>query len=276
MKKLKTEGVETVFEDEGSGPAIVMLHGFPFDRTMWREQIEPLRGRFRLIAPDLRGLGKSNVSDYIVTMDQLARDVATLLDPLENDCAVISGLSMGGYVAFEFCHLFPARVRGLVLAGTRAPADSAEEKQNRERQAARMLVEGMKGIADDTLPKLLARETLARKPEVVSRVREMIERTNPRGAAAAQRGMAARRDYSADLSQINVPTLIVVGREDSIRPVKDAEFMHAKIRGSRLEIVGDAAHVSNMEQPESFNRALIELTARVGGRFDDERAVARP
>jgi pimeloyl-ACP methyl ester carboxylesterase len=114
----------------------------------------------------------------------------------------------------------------------------------------------MKGIAEETLPKLLAPETLARQPEVVNRVREMIESSDAHGAAAAQRGMAVRRDYSDDLAQINVPALIVVGREDSIRPVSDAEFMHRQIRDSRLEIIDKAAHVSNLEQPEVFNRAL--------------------
>ncbi|HEY3027409.1 MAG TPA: alpha/beta fold hydrolase [Pyrinomonadaceae bacterium] len=256
MSRIKTNGVETVFEDEGNGPAIVFLHGFPFDRTMWRDQVEVLRGTYRVIAPDLRGLGETRSAAEVATMDQMARDVAALLDQLEIDRAVVCGLSMGGYVAFDFQHSFPDRVRALVLAGTRAPADSEQEKQNRERQAARMLAEGMKGIAEETLPKLLAPETLARQPEVVKRVREMIESSDAHGAAAAQRGMAVRRDYSDDLAQINVPALIIVGREDSIRPVSDAEFMHRQLRDSRLEIIDKAAHLSNLEQPEVFNRAL--------------------
>jgi pimeloyl-ACP methyl ester carboxylesterase len=256
MSRIKTNGVETVFEDEGNGPAIVFLHGFPFDRTMWRDQVEVLRGTYRVIAPDLRGLGETRSAAEVATMDQMARDVAALLDQLEIDRAVVCGLSMGGYVAFDFQHSFPDRVRALVLAGTRAPADSEQEKQNRERQAARMLAEGMKGIAEETLPKLLAPETLARQPEVVKRVREMIESSDAHGAAAAQRGMAVRRDYSDDLAQINVPALIIVGREDSIRPVSDAEFMHRQLRDSRLEIIDKASHVSNLEQPEVFNRAL--------------------
>ncbi len=256
MSRINTNGVERVFEDEGDGPVIVFLHGFPFDRTMWREQLEVLSNTYRVIAPDLRGLGETRSSAEVATMDQMASDVAALLDQLEIDGAVICGLSMGGYVAFDFHHLFPERVRALVLAGTRAPADNDQERQNRERQAARMLAEGMKGIAEETLPKLLAKGTLAAKPEVVKRVREMIESSDPHGAAAAQRGMAGRRDYSGDLAKINVPALIIVGREDSIRPVSDAEFMHHAIRNSRLEIIEEAAHVSNLDQPEVFSRAL--------------------
>lgn len=256
MTQIKTNGVETVFDDEGNGPPLVLLHGFPFNRTMWHEQFEALQGANRIIAPDLRGLGETIADDTIATMEQMANDVAALLDALQLDRAVVCGLSMGGYVALEFCHCFPNRVNGLVLAGTRAPADNAEEKQNRERQATKLLAEGMKGIADETLPKLLARETLAGNPEVVNRVRQMIESTDPRGAAASQRGMAARRDYSTGLARIVVPTLVVVGREDPIRPLSDAEFMHHNIRESRLEIIEQAAHVSNMERPEVFNTAL--------------------
>ena len=246
------------YDDIGSGPTIVLLHGYPFDRSMWSQQIDALSAQgYRVIAPDLRGLGETKADDAITTMEDMARDVVALMDRLEIDQAVICGLSMGGYVAFDFVHLFPARVRALVLAGTRAPGDNEQEKQVRAEQVQRILSAGMNGIAEATLPKLLAPSTLKDKPDVVAKVHEMILRTDPRGAAAAQRGMAARRDYCNDLSGINVPTLVIVGREDPIRPVADAEFMHDRIRSSRLEIVEDAAHMTNMEQPEIFNDALL-------------------
>ena len=246
------------YDDFGKGPAVVLLHGFPFDRSMWREQIEFLSvNGFRAIAPDLRGLGENKAGDVIATLDEMARDVSALMDQLSIDRAVICGLSMGGYVAFDFVHLFRSRVRALVLAGTRAPADNEQEKQAREQQARKILAEGMSEIAEATLSKLLAPRTLSEKPGVVARVREMILHADPRGAAAAQRGMAVRRDYSDDLPKIDLPALIIVGREDPIRPPADAEFMQEGIRNSRLEIVEDAAHMTNMEQPEVFNRALI-------------------
>ena len=264
---------QTAFTDAGEGPAILLLHGYPFDRSMWQGQIDVLKASgFSAIAPDLRGLGatagklqsvpqnnRGQTESYrtINTMDEMARDAAALLDQLHVGEVVVCGLSMGGYVAFEFLKLFPSRVHALVLAGTRAPADNEREKQARFEQAHRMLTEGMEPIATATLPKLLASRTLKEKPEVVDRVREMILKTDPGGAAAAQRGMAARRDYSNDLSQIGVPTLIMVGREDSIRPVADAEFMQRGIRNSQMEILEDAAHMTNMEQPEEFNKALL-------------------
>lgn len=246
------------YVEVGQGPAVLFLHGYPFDKSMWSKQIDAITtSGFRAIAPDLPSLGETKSSSEVATMDEMARDVAGLLDELNVENAVICGLSMGGYVAFEFIHLFPERVRGLVLAGTRAPADNEQEKAGREQQVQTMLRAGMVPISIATLPKLLAQRTLAEKSDVVKRVRAMITRSDPRGAAAAQRGMAARRDYTEDLPKIEVPTLIIVGREDSIRPVADAEFMHRGIRDSRLEIIDDAAHMTNMEQPENFNKALL-------------------
>lgn len=270
-------GINLAYTDVGAGPAIILLHGYPFDHSMWREQIDFLSAQgYRVVAPDLRGFGEVSdkpqfVADAdrretegqaeayrtITTMADMARDVAALMDELKTDQAAICGLSMGGYVAFEFVHLFPMRARALVLAGTRAPADNEQERQARLQQVEQMLAKGMSGIAEATLPKLLAPRTLGEQPEVVARVRKMILRSDPKGSAAAQRGMAARRDYSNDLASINVPTLVIVGRDDPIRPVADAEFMHDRIQDSRLQIIEDAAHMTNMEQPEVFNRALV-------------------
>lgn len=268
---------ELAFDEVGVGPPLVLLHGYPFDRSMWRGQIDFLTvNGFRVLAPDLRGFGEmsdklqfvanadpgdterqAEACRTITTMEDMAGDVAALMDKLAIDQAIICGLSMGGYVAFDFTHLFPERVRALVLAGTRAPADNEEEKQARFQQVKQMLTSGMDEIAKSTLPKLLAPRTFHERPEVVARVRKMILKANPQGAAAAQRGMAARRDYSDDLAGINLPTLVIVGREDSIRPVADAKFMQKGITGSRLEIIEDAAHMTNMEQPEAFNKAVL-------------------
>jgi len=271
-----------LYDDAGSGPAVVLLHGYPFDRSMWREQIDFLSAHgYRVIAPDLRGFGETvaqtSVSESagpshrlksmllkeadrsITTMADMAHDVAALMDKLEIVDATICGLSMGGYVAFEFVHIFPARTRAMVLAGTRAPADNEQEKQARAQQAEQPLAKGMGEVADATLARLLAPRTLTENSAVVAQVREMILRADPRGAAAAQRGMAARRDYLEDLPGINVPVLIIVGRQDRIRPVTDAEFMHRGLSNSHLKIIEDAAHMTNVEQPDIFNHALISF-----------------
>lgn len=248
------------YDDVGSGPAIILLHGFPFDRSMWREQIDFLNAHgYRAIAPDLCGSGEASDKRTITTMEAMARDVAGLMDKLKIDRGIICGLSMGAYVAFEFIHLFASRVRALILCGPKAEGPDETEKVSREAQALRVLAEGMDFAVESISTKLLAQKTVAEKPEVVARVREMVLSTDSHCAAAAQRGLAARRDYSADLAKINVPTLIVAGREDGVRTPEDAEFIHRNIRDSQLVTIDDAGHLMNMEQPEIFNRAMLDF-----------------
>ena len=260
MRKLaRVRGIEMAYDDVGEGPPVVLLHGFPFNRTMWRAQAEVLRDGYRFIAPDLRGHGETTVTKEPATMEEMARDVASLLDELKVERVVLGGLSMGGYVALAFYRLFPQCVRALVLADTRAQADTEEARLGREEMAARALREGMRPVADAMLPKLLAPATIERQPEIVARVREMILNTAPEGAAAALRGMAVRRDQSDLLPEVSAPTLILVGGEDTLTPPKDSEAMHARVRGSRLEIIEGAGHVSNLERPSAFNRVLGEF-----------------
>jgi len=281
--KTNLRGIDLFYDDAGRGRAIVFLHGYPFNRSMWREQMDFLSTRdYRCIAPDLRGLGETSaklpfVADAIsvepqrqaeapgtfTTMSEMARDVAGLLDHLKMESAMIVGLSMGSYVALEFIHLFGARVQALVLAGARAQAADEAEKRSREEQAQRVLAEGMGFAVDSILQNLLASQTFVDKHDVIERVREMILGTDPRGAAAAQRGMALRRDFADNLHEIDVPTLIIAGREDGVRKPEDAEFLHHRIPNSQLEIIDDAGHLMNMEEPEAFNETLWRFLERL-------------
>ena len=192
-------------------------------------------------------------------MGEMAEDVARLLDELQIERATLGGLSMGGYVAFAFYRQFQSRVRALILADTRPQSDTDEARRNREEQAQKILESGMESIADDFLKKVLMPETISQKPEIRERVREMIVQAKPQGAASALRGMALRNDHTDFLSKIIAPTLILVGSEDKLTPPRDAELMHREIRGSRLEIIEGASHLSNIEQPEQFNRALKDF-----------------
>jgi 3-oxoadipate enol-lactonase len=259
MAKTKVNNVELAYDDVGSGPAVVLVHGYPFNRTMWNEQVTALRDNYRVIRLDLRGQGESESSEGPATMNLMAQDIASLLDQLDISRAVIGGLSMGGYVTLAFHKLFPTRVERLLLADTRAQADTEENKKVRAEQAQKILAEGMGGIADMMLPKLLTPETVSKRPEVVKRVRAMMLQTKPEGAASALGGMAVREDQTERLSEIKVPTLILVGREDAITPVADSEAMHAAIAGSRFLVIENAGHVSNIEQPQQFNKALIDF-----------------
>lgn len=257
--KKVVRGIEIAYDDVGSGPAVVLLHGYPFNRSMWSDQVEELRKNHRVIVPDLRGHGESAVTPGPATMESMALDVASLLESLNISRATIGGLSMGGYVALAFYRLFPLRVRSLVLADTRAQADTDEGKQNREQQAEKALREGLGVIADALLPKLLAPKTVTERPDIVRRLREMMLGTQPEGAASALRGMAVRMDQTSFLSRIISPTLILVGRNDAITPPTDSELMHKEIGGSRLQILDGAGHVSNLERAEEFNRAFIKF-----------------
>jgi pimeloyl-ACP methyl ester carboxylesterase len=259
MTVRRVRGIEMAYDEAGSGVPVVLLHGFPFNRTLWREQVEALKGSHRVITPDLRGHGETPVTTEPATMEEMARDVTALLDELQIGRPVLGGLSMGGYVALAFHRLFPRRVRALLLADTRPQADTEEGKLAREETARRALAEGMAPVADAMLPKLLAHTTHMKQPEAVERVREMILATKPEGAAAALRGMAARRDQTSYLASILQPTLIIVGGEDQLTPPADSEVLRREIRGSRLEVIEGAGHVSNVERPAEFNAALTKF-----------------
>lgn len=263
MTSIRINDINLAYTDVGTGPPIVLIHGYPFNRSLWTEQTEALNSKYRVVAPDLRGFGESDSSEGTATMARMAEDVAALMDALAIEQAVIGGLSMGGYVALAFARMFPARVKALVLADTRAQADSEEGKQTRHQQAEKALSEGMAGIADAMLPKLLTPDTVSKRPELVKRVRDMMLKTKPGGAAAALLGMAERDDQTEFISSIRVPALILVGREDAITPVADSEKMQSRIEGSRLVVIENAGHVSNLEQTEQFNDALLGFLSTV-------------
>lgn len=256
MTSVRVNDIQIAYTDTGIGRPLVLIHGYPFNRTLWDEQVDALTNSYRVIVPDLRGFGDSDASSGSAGMNLMAQDVARLLDHLEISQAVIGGLSMGGYVVLAFYKQFPARARALILADTRAQADTEEGKQARAQQREKALTEGMAGIADAMLPKLLTPETVSKRPEIVKRVRDMMLKTKSEGAAAALQGMAEREDQRQLLPQITVPTLILVGSEDPLTPVADSEKMHQAIGGSRLVVLDKASHVSNIEQAELFNKEL--------------------
>ena len=256
MKTLEARGFRIAYDDYGdAADTLVLLHGYPFNRSMWREQASALSARHRVIAPDLRGHGETTISES-VTMEEMARDVAALIDELKIERATIGGLSMGGYVTLAFYRLFPERARALVLADTRANADTAEARRTRAESAQQALREGMSAIADAMLPKLLAPATLRDRPDIAERVRRMMIDTEPSGAAAALHAMAARRDQTNLLPEIDVPTLVIAGSEDALTPPRDSEAIRDAIPHSRMEIIEGAAHVSNIERPDEFTRVL--------------------
>jgi pimeloyl-ACP methyl ester carboxylesterase len=207
--------------DEGSGPPLLLVHGFPLDHTMWRHQIAHFAATHRVIAPDLRGFGKSEVTPGTFTMKQQAGDLAGLLPTIgENRPAVLCGLSMGGYVAWQFVEHHRSKLAALIVCDTKAAADTAEARKGRLESAERLEREGTSFIANVMLPKLFGDELSENPRPFVDETAAVIQRTDPRGAAAAQRGMAEREDYRDRLAKINVPTLVICGENDVISPTK--------------------------------------------------------
>lgn len=258
-------GVETAYFDSESGHcALLFVHGHPFNRSMWAPQIEAVTAAgWRVVAPDLRGYGESEVVPGVTPLDVFARDLASLLDHLGLERAVVAGLSMGGQIAMEFARLFPTRLRGLVLAATFPQAETPDGKDARRRMAARLLAEGMDGYADETLPKMLAAQSIASQPHVATHVHDMMRRTSPVGAAAALLGRAERPSYDEVLASLLVPALVVVGDEDAFTTRADAERMHAALAGSELVWMPGVGHMPNLERADAFNAALLAFLARV-------------
>jgi pimeloyl-ACP methyl ester carboxylesterase len=257
MSSFSIDGIAIGYDEEGSGEPLVLVHGHPFDRSMWRPQIEHFdRSGWRVIAPDLRGYGESTVVPGKTPLGTFARDIAALLDHLEVDGVVLGGVSMGGQIVMEFHRLFPHRIRALVLADTSPQAETEAGKRLRNETADRLLREGMGSFADEVLPKMVAPANIEALPAVAEHVLAMMRRSSPEGAAAALRGRAERPDYIEMLRHIAVPTLVVVGRDDEFTPLSDAHLMHELIPDATLVVVDGAGHLPNLERPAEFNAAL--------------------
>jgi 3-oxoadipate enol-lactonase len=240
---------------------LVLVHGHPFDHTMWNPQLAAFSATRRVLAPDLRGYGTAAPSSPEVTrFEQFAQDIAALLDEREVETCVLAGLSMGGQVVMDFYRRFPTRVRGLVLADTFPAAETPEGVRTRHAMADRLLAQGMRGYADEVLEKMVAPHA---SPEVKAHVHRMMTATRPESAAAALRARAARPDYRDLLTRVTVPALVVVGADDTYTPVPDAEAMHAALPDSTLHVIEGAAHMPNLERPEEFNEALGKFLAGI-------------
>ncbi|MGH8867444.1 MAG: alpha/beta fold hydrolase [Actinomycetes bacterium] len=264
MGSVIVDGVDLAYDETGAGEPLVLVHGHPFDRSMWAPQVaHRTRLGWRVVTPDLRGYGASTPPSGTTTWDAYARDVAALLDHLGIDRAVLAGLSMGGQIAMEFHRLFPERLRGLVLADTSPVAETQAGRRQRHEVADRLLREGMDAVSDELLPMMVSARTLDEQPDVADHVLRMMKATAPDGAAAALRARAARPDYVAMLAHVSVPTLVVVGREDAYTPVDTARAMAARIPGATLSVVEGAGHLPTLEQPDAFNAALQALLAAV-------------
>jgi pimeloyl-ACP methyl ester carboxylesterase len=240
---------------------LLLLHGHAFDKSMWAGQVEHFGALgWRVIAPDLRGFGKSEVTPGIVYTEEFAADAIGLLDALKVPSAVVLGYSMGGQVAMEIQHSYPERVRALAIVDTVPQAEDAAGRRRRNTVADRLVTEGMQAYASDVLGVMIAAHNVQAKPGVAAKVLEMIRRSPAAGSAAAMRGRAARRDFTETLRAVTVPALVVAGADDAFDDGAGAR-MHELMPHSTFVRIDGAGHTPSMEQPEAFNTALEEFLA---------------
>lgn len=244
------------YESAGAGEeTLVLIHGFPLTSAMWRAQIDALASdALRVVAPDLPGCGRT--PGALASVDGAADAIADLIDEIGARRVVLAGFSMGGYVAFAFVRKYAARLRGLILIDTKAEADSEDGKAGRYALAARARAEGKSIVIDAMLPRLVSDATFNGRPEIVQRVNAIQADVTLDGITGALAAIAERPSSIADLPRIAVPALVIVGREDVITPVADAETMASAISGAQLVVIPDAGHLTPVEQPPAVNNAI--------------------
>jgi 3-oxoadipate enol-lactonase len=251
--------LHTIERGPRDAPAVVLLHGFPLDGTMWDDQVEALAARYRVIVPDLRGHGRTAAPPGPYLMADHVADVRALLDRLGIERAALVGLSMGGYVTMNFLAAHPERAWAAALVDTRAEGDTEQNKQNRANQARDVVENGMGPFIEGAIPRMYAQRTISERPQFVDRYRRIVERARPEAVAAALGGLAARSDVTEALRSVTCPVLVVVGSEDVLTPPSDARHIAEAAPNARLEIIEGAGHLANIEAPEQFNRILLDF-----------------
>lgn len=256
--------VDLYYEEHGQGTPVIFLHGFPFDHTIWEPLVPLIKDRARLILPDLRGFGKSPVTDGVYSMRLLAEDVMHLMDRLSIEQAVIVGHSMGGYAALSFAHSYPHHLLGMGLVSTQASADSPERRQSRYKAAESVKHKGAKVVASNMV------NTLTHKAELIKPITEMILNTHPEAIVGALKGMAERPDLTGLLSDIHTPAVVLAGTADQILPLdRPTEMAQMLPKGWLVQVTG-GGHMLMMEQPQVVADALCQLLSMVGKRNEQQ------
>jgi 3-oxoadipate enol-lactonase len=259
MPRIKSDDADIAYWTLGDGPPVVLLHPFPVNHEFWLPVAGALAARYRVILPDLRGHGDSDAGEGLATMEKHAADIAQVMNDADVGRAPLIGVSIGGYVLFEFWRKHRGRVAALGLCNTKAPADGAEARAGRLQVAADVLERGTEPFFESMIPKLLGRTTREARPDLMDGVLRMMRKMSPDDVAQVQRGMAARPDSVETLKTINVPTLLVTGDMDIMTGVNEAELMRQHIAGSQLRVIPKAGHYSPWEQPEEAGRILRQF-----------------
>lgn len=265
MPQITSDDADIFFEVLGSGPPVVLLHPFPANRDLWKPAAQALVSHYRVILPDLRGHGDSGIGEGPASMEKHAADIARVLDHQEVRRAVFVGVSIGGYVLFEFWRKYRARVEALVLCNTKAHADTSDARSGRLQAAADVMERGTEPFFESMLPKLIGKTTRSTRPDLVEGALRMMRKMSAEDVALVQRGMADRQDSVETLKTIDVLTLIVTGDEDVLTGAAEAELMRQNIPGSQMKVIAKAGHYSPWEQPEVVGKLVRQFVDIVRG-----------
>lgn len=264
LQHICSDDTDIFFEIQGTGPPLVLLHPFPTNHHFWEPLVPQLSTRYRLIMPDLRCHGASQLGSGAATMAKHAADLLRILEAQQIARARFVGVSIGGYILFEFWRQHRERVEAMVLCDTRAQADTNEGHQTRLKAAEEVERSGPDNYIDSMVPKLLGETTRTNRPDIVARARAMMDSMTREGISCALRGMAARPDSIPTLKTINVPVMVIVGEEDSLTPLADAQLMHREIRGSSFAVVPAAGHYAPFEQQQAVGQLMRGFLDKIG------------
>src|SRR5215469_6445151 len=256
MPRLRSDDAEIFYEIEGSGPPVVLLHPFPVHHEFWDPIMPTLASRYRILRPDLRGHGDSEVGDGPALISKHAADVARIMDAEQIGKAAFVGCSIGGYILFEFLRRYRVRISALTICDSRPQPDTAEGRANRLKVAADVLELGTEQFFQTMIPRFMGSTTVSTRPDIVATAHAMMRKMSAEDVSLVQRGMAERMDSVGDLKTINVPTLIVIGEEDTFSTVADGELMRQHIPGSQLKMIPKAGHYAPFEQPAAVGPVL--------------------
>lgn len=263
MNRIRSADAEIAYEGQGSGPPVVLLHPFPVNHEFWNPAAKHLQQRYRLIMPDLRGHGQSDAGDGPATMEKHALDLNRILNQEQVGRAPLVGVSIGGYILFEFWRRFPGRIAALILCNTKAQADGSEARNNRLQAANDVLERGTEPFFAGMISKVLAETTQRTRPDLVESALQMMREMSAEDVAAVQRGMAERPDSLETLKTINVPTLLITGDEDQFTGVPEAELMKRYITRSEMKVISKAGHYSPWERPEEAGAIMRQFLDRI-------------
>ncbi|MGZ4097880.1 MAG: alpha/beta fold hydrolase [Bacteroidia bacterium] len=243
-------------------PAVIFIHGFPFNKSVWDLQLELLKSNYRVIAYDVRGHGGSYSSDAL-SLDIFVEDLIHFVDDLELEKVIVCGLSLGGYIALRAIEKYPERFNGMVLCSTQCPADSQKTKEGRAKKAELVKNKGIEAYAEESIKGLFAKTSFTTRKEEVRSVKNIIESNSPEFICNGLTALAERKETCSALSSINVPVLILVGKEDTITPPGEAEYLHYNIKGSEMHVIPYAGHLANLENTHEFNELLKKFIDNV-------------